>query len=133
MCILSMKSVHMKMLSQEQPVNCLSQMYATDLSCELFTPLEFLAFEYLDDIWFQQFDGPANKFSAILGQFHSKNYLTIARPGFIDWQNGYVQIPRTRFIFRLDMMYIYPSLFGLILGNCSPGPYSAWRIPGISV
>jgi acid phosphatase len=42
-------------------------LYAADCSCELFTPLEFLAFEYLDDIWFQQFDGPANKFSAILG------------------------------------------------------------------
>lgn len=40
-----------------------------DFSCGLFTPLEFLAFEYLDDIWFQQFDGPANKFSAILGYF----------------------------------------------------------------
>ena len=67
MYILSMKSVHMKMLSQEHQVDCLSPVYAANCSCELFTPLEFLAFEYLDDIWFQQFDGPANKFSAILG------------------------------------------------------------------
>ena len=38
-----------------------------DCSCGLFRPEDFLAFEYLDDLWFQGFDGPASPFSGALG------------------------------------------------------------------
>jgi hypothetical protein len=58
----------MKMPLLAPIVNCTPIISLFDnLSCELFSPQEFLAFEYLDDIWFQEFDGPANKFSEILG------------------------------------------------------------------
>jgi hypothetical protein len=36
-------------------------------SCGLFRPEEFLAFEYLDDLWFHGFDGPGSPFSGALG------------------------------------------------------------------
>ena len=58
----------MRILSLAQIVLCNILGVVIDIcSCQLFTSEEFLAFEYLDDIWFQQFDGPANKFSATLG------------------------------------------------------------------
>lgn len=38
-----------------------------DCSCGMFRPEDFLAFEYLDDLWFHGFDGPGSRFSAALG------------------------------------------------------------------
>jgi len=50
-------------------VRCISSLTlaVVDYSCTLFHQEDFLAFEYLDDLWFHEFDGPGNRFSAVLG------------------------------------------------------------------
>ena|SRR5579862_5837465 len=99
----------MKTPPWEQTVHCTLNESLPNRSCKLFRPEEFLAFEYLDDIWFQQFDGPANKFSTILGYF-SSIFPNLARPGSIVWLTGFVPSPLRTSTSPSVMMYILVKL-----------------------
>jgi hypothetical protein len=93
----------------DSPLSLPISRFPIDCSCRLFTPEEFLAFEYLDDIWFQQFDGPANEFSATLGYYLTlpslpSQSLTLVHPGFNEWRNDYVLNQRRNYISHLVTM-----------------------------
>lgn len=75
-----MRFARMKMRSLAQRVHCNPCLSYYNPSCRLFTPEEFLAFEYLDDIWFQHYDGPANTFSAALGYPRNHDYSDGSAP-----------------------------------------------------